>query len=741
MTNDFDVWLGQARACKIEDEIARRGIALRGRVERTGPCPTCGGDDRFSINTSKQLWNCRGCGVGGDVIKLVEHLDGVDFIAACTTLVGEPPPQNGRDASEPLKIVTATFTYENTDGTTAFAVDRIEQLNWDGSRLIKNGKPVKSFRQKRPDPDRPGAWLHNVDGVPVVPYRLPEVLEAAGNGRTVLIVEGERKADLLWSWNVPATCNAGGAGKWRAEHSEFLRGAEVVLLPDNDDRGFKHVQKVGALLSGIANRVRVLVLPGLPPKGDIVDWAKGGSREALDQLIEQASDWQPTISDDATKVSVEKAKAKVKEDALLDALRRTPRGVEYDRLRKEAAKELNVSRSAIDDEIASRRDDEVASPLLGHWNVEPWPEPAEGDSLLRDIIRRIHRHVVCAHDAALAVALWIMFSWVHDTVATHSPILAVTSAEPESGKSTTLGLLSFLTPRCISSVAISEAALYRAIKLWQPSFAIDEFDTVLASDDASGLRAVINSGHVRGQGVIRCVGDDKTPELFPTFTPKALGMIGRKLPPATSSRCLFVELRRKRRDERVKRFEHEDDSELADLRRRLLRWSMDNEVPLRTKLASVAMPAELENRRADNWRVQLAIADLAGEDWGDKARAAAVGIESKSDTRTAGVRMLATIQALFNSLEDPLTDPVSSAALIDKLTTDPTSEWAEWGRGKPITQRQLATLLKPFQIFPERVQIGDRRVRGYCRQQFEDAWKTYIPLSGGDLSVQVPGDQ
>ena len=77
-------------------------------------------------------------------------------------------------------------------------------------------------------------------------------------------------------------------------------------------------------------------------------------------------------------------------------------------------------------------------------------------------------------------ALWIMFAWVHDEVATHSPILFITSAEPECGKTTLLGLISFLTPRCISSVEISEAALYRSIELWQPSFVIDEFDDVLA---------------------------------------------------------------------------------------------------------------------------------------------------------------------------------------------------------------------------------------------------------------------
>jgi hypothetical protein len=64
----------------IEVEITRRGIRLVGRgAERCGPCPVCGGQDRFSINTNKQVWNCRGCGKGGDVLDLIQQLDGVDF--------------------------------------------------------------------------------------------------------------------------------------------------------------------------------------------------------------------------------------------------------------------------------------------------------------------------------------------------------------------------------------------------------------------------------------------------------------------------------------------------------------------------------------------------------------------------------------------------------------------------------------------------------------------------------------
>jgi hypothetical protein len=77
----------------IEDEIARRGILLRGRgPERCGPCPVCGGRDRFSVNVKKQIWHCRGCAKGGDVIEFVRHLDGCGFKEAVKTLGSEERP-------------------------------------------------------------------------------------------------------------------------------------------------------------------------------------------------------------------------------------------------------------------------------------------------------------------------------------------------------------------------------------------------------------------------------------------------------------------------------------------------------------------------------------------------------------------------------------------------------------------------------------------------------------------------
>lgn len=121
----------RARATPIEIEIARRDIKLR-RIgaEMVGPCPRCGGTDRFGVNVRKQIWNCRQCGVGGDVIALVQHLDGASFADAVATLAGdtrgikETPPQakpTKRDDNGKERASKAAWLWSQrkpiTDGT------------------------------------------------------------------------------------------------------------------------------------------------------------------------------------------------------------------------------------------------------------------------------------------------------------------------------------------------------------------------------------------------------------------------------------------------------------------------------------------------------------------------------------------------------------------------------------------------------------------------------------------------
>jgi hypothetical protein len=188
-------------------------------------------------------------------------------------------------------VTDKEFEYRDADGRALFRVHR------QGAYIGRNpvfddatGKLKKRCFQR---------WLTTPDGkkprdAPVVPYRLPELITAVKNGRTIFVVEGEPKVELLRSWGLAATCNAEGAGKWRPQHTEYLRGADVVIMPDNDAPGRAHSDLVGRSLAGVAARCRRLELPELAERGDVVDWAAaGGTREQFEQLAAAAPDWQP----------------------------------------------------------------------------------------------------------------------------------------------------------------------------------------------------------------------------------------------------------------------------------------------------------------------------------------------------------------------------------------------------------------------------------------------------------------
>ncbi|MGQ7793755.1 phage/plasmid primase, P4 family [Faunimonas sp. B44] len=166
-------------------------------------------------------------------------------------------PANGHafeaKAARASRTIVATYDYRDERGTTLFQAVRFEP---------------KGFAQRRPDGR--GGWLWGVQGVRLVPYRLPDMLAAVPD--TVFIVEGEKDADRLAAAGFVATTNPMGAGKWRAEYAAHFAGRDCYILPDNDEPGRKRAEQVAASLLPVAATVRIVELPGLRPKGDVSDW-------------------------------------------------------------------------------------------------------------------------------------------------------------------------------------------------------------------------------------------------------------------------------------------------------------------------------------------------------------------------------------------------------------------------------------------------------------------------------------
>lgn len=169
---------------------------------------------------------------------------------------------NGRThQARPRGTLVEHYIYECVDGLPVLRVSR-----W---------RDPKSFTQSRPYGR--GAW--RTGGIPkatLVPFKLPEIVEAIALGRTVFVTEGEKGALSLWKHGVPASCSPMGAGKWLDHYSPWFGGADVVVLPDNDLPGQRHAEQVRASLEGVAATVRIINLPGLGPGEDAFDYLERG---------------------------------------------------------------------------------------------------------------------------------------------------------------------------------------------------------------------------------------------------------------------------------------------------------------------------------------------------------------------------------------------------------------------------------------------------------------------------------
>ncbi len=165
-----------------------------------------------------------------------------------------------------------------------------------------SGKPFevvrtrpKGFYQRQPDGK--GGYINNLDGIMPTLYHQSEIIpKAITHGDTIHIPEGEADCDRLWGLGLVATCNSGGAGKWRDSYSNTLAGAKVVVLPDNDQVGKDHAQQIAQSLYGRATNIKILELPNLSPKGDVSDWLdNGGTADELEALVNRTSLYIPQV--------------------------------------------------------------------------------------------------------------------------------------------------------------------------------------------------------------------------------------------------------------------------------------------------------------------------------------------------------------------------------------------------------------------------------------------------------------
>ena len=421
-------------------------------------------------------------------------------------------------------------------------------------------------------------------------------------------------------------------------------------------------------------------------------------------------------------IAVSESAQAIENDNALIAKLSSLNPLEYDRARKEEAAKMGITVKTLDDAVKNARK-ETTVEALPFATVDVYPEPINPAKLLDDILAACKKFIVLDFPQAIAVTLWIAFTWFIEFV-TVAPLLLINAPESSCGKTQLLDFVARLAARAMTAANSSMAYLFRANEMYHPTLLIDEADTFLKEN--TEMKGVINAGYLKASAFVgRTVGEDHTPKQFDVWGAKVLAGISveRHLPEPTMSRGHIINLRRKMANETVTKIRHEPAHTFDLLASQLARFAQDYSAQV--KAARPELPEELSDRSQDNWEPLFAIAQCAGDKWLDSAKHAAVALSQSTESVSIGNELLADIQAVFNGKG---IDKISTAELITELLEDEESAWHTFNRGRVITPRNIASQLDKYGIKSRTVRTDKFSTpKGYYAADFQDAFARYLP--------------
>lgn len=464
---------------------------------------------------------------------------------------------------------------------------------------------------------------------------------------------------------------------------------------------------------------------------DFNDLALHLGNDAVKACIDEAMSDQNAGGEATPLPDDEKTPETLDRDALMQwAASLSP--IDYDQQRDGIAKQLGVRTATLDSEIKKLRKDADRTASIEFDEVEPWRDAVALSDVLDLISGTILRFIVCDRVTADAAALWVVMTWLMDTVKV-APLAVITAPEKRCGKSQMLSVIGRMVCRPLQASNISAAALYRVVEAHQPTLLIDETDAFLK--DNEDMRGIINSGHTPDSAyVIRLVGDDHAPVKFSTWGAKALSGIG-TLADTIMDRAVVLQLRRKMPHESVERLRHAEPELFEEIRSKISRCVNDHRELIRR--CKPVIPNVLHDRAQDNWEPLLGIAEVSGERWAQLARKAAISLTGVTDSSSVGNELLADIQEV---IEQKRLIKIPSADLIRFLCDDDEKPWATYNRGNPIKARQLSKRLKEYGIVSKTIRISsDATQKGYEVSQFDEAFARYLaPTPSPSVTTSHP---
>jgi len=365
-----------------------------------------------------------------------------------------------------------------------------------------------------------------------------------------------------------------------------------------------------------------------------------------------------------------------------------------------------------------------------------------GSVLLQRLVDLLKRFVILPRWAAETLALWIVHTYAFHLrdVTTY---IGIESPEKRCGKTTLLSILNELANRAIASSNISPPAFFRVIEDLSPTLLIDEVDTFLSGNDQ--LRGILNAGCNRKTGfVLRAIASapsDNETESDPSLTsavvkryscwcPKVLARIGR-FPDTLADRCIIIRMQRKTSKEQCDRSR---DLDPIPLKQQCIRFVADHASAI--AIVKPELPPELNDRAADIWEPLLVLADLAGSDWPQLARQAAIGLSAGAQESSPIGSLLLDIFTLFTI--DKI-DRMFTYTLLAGLNSCGSRPWKEPLKGKEATDLWLAQQLRPYGVKSRTMRIGEQRAKGYLEADFMDVFRRYISRSEVDALLADHG--
>jgi putative DNA primase/helicase len=322
--------------------------------------------------------------------------------------------------------------------------------------------------------------------------------------------------------------------------------------------------------------------------------------------------------------------------------------LQYERLRTQKASELGCRGPVLDKLVQRKRPKIAARALQGRGvqftEIEPWPEPVDGATVLDAIVETFTHYVVLPPGAADVAALWCAHTHLFKLFLC-SPRLNVSSPEKQCGKSTLLDVIALFVPKPVETENLSTAVLFRLIDAEKPVILADEYDSWITSNEE--LRGILNAGHRQGAMVYRCEGENNEVRGFNAYAPVVLSGIG-ALPATLHDRSITIRLERAKRGELKARLDLRHTNREQELCRKLARWSEDNCNAFESH--DPKMPYGAFNRLADNWRPLFAIAEIAGGDWPKRVAEAFARLTGNNDldAQGLGTLLLTDIAEIFS---------------------------------------------------------------------------------------------